>query len=60
MLKEALIKKRGHPNITSKKGWLGGLGQKKWQFLLTVSPIYADVGWVDGWVGQKKSKKMMT
>ena len=32
------------------------MGVKKWLFLLTFSTIYADIGWV----GQKKSKYLLT
>ena len=34
------------------KGWMRS---KNWQFLLTFSTIYADVGWV----GQKRSKNVL-
>ena len=39
-----------------------GTGQEcseKWQFMLTFSTIYADVGQGE-WVGQKKSENMLT
>mgnify|MGYP007045447407 CR=1 FL=1 len=45
-----------HPNITSAKG-LNGWGQKKWQFLLAFSTIYADIG-REG--GSEKVQNMMT
>ena len=34
-------------------------GVRKWQFLLTFSTIYANV-WLGRWVGQKKSKNVLT
>ena len=34
---------RDHPDNTSAKG---RVGSEKWQFLLTFSTIYADIGWV--------------
>ena len=48
-LKESCCKNQ--PSITSAKKWAGG--DRKWQFLLIYSTIYADVG---GWVGLKKPK----
>ena len=42
---------RDHSSITSENRWVGG--DRRWQFLLIYSTIYADVG---GWVGLKKPK----
>ena len=34
------------PILRQQRDWVGGV--EKWQFLLTFSTIYADVGWVIG------------
>ena len=39
--------------VSKGTGWVGS---EKWQFLLMFSTIYADVGWV----GQKKSRNVLT
>ena len=38
--------------VSKETGWVGS---EKWQFLLTFSTIYADAGWVGGWI--RKSPK---
>ena len=52
---ELLILLGDHPYIMSAKG-LGGWGQKMACFLLTVSTIYVDVGWVPGGCVRKNPK----
>ena len=41
------------PILRQQREWVGRVRI----FLPTVSKVNAKVGWVDGWLGQKKSKK---